>query len=277
MGQKAHPTGIRVTPIDSYLLFQKVICLFRGNLFYSFFNYSFINKSLFGEKLIQGIFIEKLILSYFNKIFCFVNKVSFIDTSLIFIVFIEFFYIKPITTFFYKYLFLLKCHIQSLLLDRKPIKLFLEDLNSKVLFRSDFFKHKDIFKISRKLKGADSLFEVGFLSNFWPCAKLFSIIFSFFFQTTLAHKSFFTFIEQLFFFLYNFKLTNFKGLRCEVRGRINFSDKSQSRVISCGSIPLQTYTSCFQDFGFSQCVTSYGILGVRVFFSYFFNAKNVKP
>ena len=76
MGQKTHPLGIRIKAIENAFFFQKIGKFNIGSIFYSFYTFSFKNKSVFGRKLAFSFIIEKIINIFFLKILYFVNKIN---------------------------------------------------------------------------------------------------------------------------------------------------------------------------------------------------------
>lgn len=273
MGQKTHPLGIRIKAIENNFFFKKIGKFNVGSIFYRFYDYSFKNKSIFGRKLVYSFIIEKIINFFFLKILYFVNKIFIVENSTSFSILIEFFSIqkKTLSKKFKKQLSLLQTHISSHLTDKKKIQLFIVNLETKFLnknikintnIKNNFIKNKNNSKI---------LISVGLLNNFWCCAVLFSKIFSYFFKKTAEHQKILDFTDQLFFFLFNQKDSNFTGIRIEVKGRINGSDRSKKRVCSQGSLPLQSFRKIILSYGFFNAVTPYGSFGVRVYFSYKFS------
>ncbi len=271
MGQRVSPISLRFDSVSRYLTFQQLSLLFKGNLFYSFFSFSFSCKSQVGNKLGSRFALDHLIESYFIKLLCFVNKVAVFESSFISLVFVEFFSFKRVSHLFNKVIALLKVHFESLYLDQRPVKLFILNLSDKDKFQSrTFINQAKVSLLNKSFLGANNLFNVGLLCNSWPCAKLFVNISCYFFRVIVNHQILLNFIDQLFSFLFSIKQSSFTGLRLEVKGRVNFSDKTQLRIISYGSLPLQTVTfdSGFLDFWSSHSITSYGTFGLKSYFSY---------
>jgi len=270
MGQKAHPLGIRLKSIETKFFFKKTGLLNKTNIFYFFYRHSFYKNSIVGSRVGLSHTIEQVIINFFIQISCFVNRISIIENSTNFNIIIEYYLLDSniSTTLFLKQKLLLEYHLSSLLIDKKKIQFFLIDLSSKIfknskqiipIFKSNLIKNK---------KATSTLVFVGLLCNYWPSALLFARVFSFFFKKTFEHQRFLDFIDNLFSFLYNLESSNFTGIRFEIRGRINGSDRSKVRTISQGSLPLQSITKIKLNYGFSNSVTSYGNFGIRIFFCY---------
>jgi len=270
MGQKSHPLGVRVKAIENKLFFQKIGRFNTNSLFYSFYSHAFKTSPTIGEKIGQSIIIEKIIISYFIKLLYFVNRVFITETSINYIVLVEFYPLKKKRLFilFIKQNFILQRHFSSLLFDKKKIQFFIVNLSSKFSDegRSNVLKFKNNFI---KRNPISSIFlSLGSISNFWPSAVVFATVFSYFFKKNLEHTKILDFIDQLFFFLFNLRFSQFLGIRLEVKGRLNASDRSKKRVICQGSVPLQSFHKIFLSYGFCDSITPYGVCGIRVFFSY---------
>lgn len=274
MGQKAHPLGVRLKAIETKLAFKKIGTFSSKTFFYEFYNHSFVSKGIVGKKLTNAVITERFIISWLSSKFSiFVNKILLVENSSHFFIIIEFYSLDVSilnTDQFKKNICIIQKHIESKLLFNKPIKFFLVNLNRKLdtLTSKINLSFKDNYK--RYRFGSSVLVNVGFLSNYWPCASLFSSLFCHFFKRTSDHNKILDFTNQLFLFLFSIKNSRFKGLRLEIKGRINSADRSQKRVISQGSLPLQSLStdSFFLSYGFAESKTSYGVFGIRVFFSY---------
>jgi hypothetical protein len=270
MGQKTHPLGIRLKSVETKSFFKKTGLFNKKNIFYFFYRHSFQNKSIIGSKIGQSNIIEQVITASLIKILCFVNRISIVENAINYCIIVEYY---PVGSqidkkVFIKQQVLLEYHLSSFLADKKKIQFFIIDLSSKILksskqalpiFKSNLIKNKNI---------TSALVSIGLLSNFWPSALLFARVFSFFFKKSFEHQRFLDFTDNLFSFLYNLESSNFQGIRLEIRGRLNGSDRTKARVISQGSLPLQSLTRIQLNYGFANSVTSYGNCGIRIFFCY---------
>jgi hypothetical protein len=160
--------------------------------------------------------------------------------------------------------------LESKILFSKPTKVFMVNLNQKLDLHTSSSRSAFTDSFKRYRFGSAALVNVGILGNYWPCAALFSSLFCYFFKRTSDHNKILDFTNQLFLFLFSIPNSRFKGLRLEIKGRVNSADRSQKRVISHGSLPLQSFDTqkVYLSYGFSESKTSYGVFGVRVFFSY---------
>lgn len=273
MGCKSHTSSFRRLSVKSYLKHNKFITFKSYNFFSSIF-YSKLNSNIISGNLINAsIVFEKAVRSLLKQVFVFTNKVVFFDSAVGYVVYLE--VISDVNNKFFnqrlvnKILKFVNYHCRSVLLKEKPLVLIFNDLTSINTVPSI----SPLFKLAKKNGSFNTsiLVQAGFTSNFWCCASLFSEIFSYTFTSVSNHAAFFSFIDQLFFYMYNSSNSNFLGIRIEVRGRINFYDKSQVKKLFYGKIPLKTISFYFVDYGYSTSTTSYGVFGLRVFFSYLNN------
>lgn len=276
MGQKTHPLGIRLAAIENKVAFKKIGVFTSKTFFYNFYNHAFVNKKIVGEKLTNSVLVERFVISWLLKLNTFSNRILLVENSSHFFIIVEFYMLeshKINFNVFKKQLRMIQKHLEIKLLANKPVKLFLVNLNQKLesfkpqvntIFRDTFKRYKF---------GSTALVNAGFLGNYWPCANLFSSLFCYFFKRSSEHNKILDFTNQLFLFLFSIKQSKFKGLRLEIKGRVSSSDRSQRRVLSHGSLPLQSFSanSFYLSYGFSESKTSYGVFGVRVFFSYNLN------
>jgi len=133
--------------------------------------------------------------------------------------------------------------LESLFFDKKPIQIHVFNLNKRVLIKKN--KTNEVFKTNLKVIGSENIINIGFINNYYPCANLFSKIGSYFFSNIVDHKQFFNYIDELFIFLYNIRGSKFKGIRLEVRGRLNSSDRTKTNICSQGSLPLQNLSGMY--------------------------------
>jgi hypothetical protein len=270
MGQKAHPLGVRLKAIEKFLLFKKKGLFTTNNLFNFFYKHSFKQKSIVGHRLGQSILIEQVIINFLARISCFTNRIFFTENSTTYYIVVEYYAIskKLSPKQFLKQKFFLEAHLSSRFADKKKLQFFTINLSNHLLtnkkqvmpvFNSNLIKHKNVSSI---------LVDLGLISLFLPNANLFSRVFAHFFKRTSEHQRFLDFTDQLFSFLYNLEISQFQGLRLEIKGRLNGSDRTKVRVISQGSLPLQTLGNIELSYGFCNSVTPYGDCGIRIFFCY---------
>ncbi|OED39321.1 hypothetical protein AB834_00315 [PVC group bacterium (ex Bugula neritina AB1)] len=273
MGCRPHPNSFRRSSVESYLRYNKLI-VFKGYNFFSSVFYSKINSNTISGNLINtSIIFEKTIQCLLKQVHLFTNRVVFFDSAIGYVVYVE--AISDVNNKFFnknlvnKILKIVNHHCRSAIFKEKPIVLIFNDLVGVPLASStNYFS-----KLDKKnaFFNTSTLIQAGFISNSWCCAPLFADVFAYTFTNISNHAPFFSFIDQLFFFIYNSSNSNFLGIRIEVRGRINFNDKSQVKKIFYGKMPFKTVSSYFMDYGYSISTTSYGVFGIRIFFSYLNN------
>ncbi|OED37308.1 hypothetical protein AB834_01855 [PVC group bacterium (ex Bugula neritina AB1)] len=273
MGCRPHPNSFRRSSVKTYLRHNKLIA-FNGYNFFSSVFYSKINSNTISGNLINtSIVFEKVIRSLLKQVYLFTNRVVFFDSVIGYVVYVEVisdtknkFFNKNLVN---KTLKIVNNHCRSVLFKEKPIVIIFNDLKDSRSVSSTDYSVK--FDKKNAFFNTSSLAQVGFISNSWCCAPLFADVFAYTFTNISSHSPFFSFIDQLFFFIYNSSNSNFLGIRMEVRGRINFNDKSQVKKIFYGKMPFKTVSSYFMDYGYSTSSTSYGVFGIRIFFSYLNN------
>lgn len=86
-------------------------------------------------------------------------------------------------------------------------------------------------------------------------------------ENTRRHVFFLTFIRRLLKIIMKQELAIIKGIRIDVKGRLNGADRSRKEIVRYGSIPLQTLSADI-DFYLAEAFTIYGTFGVKVWISY---------
>lgn len=75
------------------------------------------------------------------------------------------------------------------------------------------------------------------------------------------------FIEKLFFFLNNETKPTIKGIKIQIKGRINGVARSKKTVITFGTLALQRIDANI-DFFYKQALTVFGCFGIKVWVNY---------
>jgi len=227
-------------------LYKKATNFTSGNLFYSFYISSFCHKNIYGQKLSKTVFIEKAISSFLFKKGFFINNFFFQESSTHSFIFFEVY--STVNNIFLDKKFIkvinyLQCHLESVFFDKKPIQIHVFNLNRRIEIKIN--KVNKLFINNFNITGSKNFLEIGFINNFYPCANLFSKVGSYYFSNIVGHGQFFNYIDELFIFLYNIRDSKFKGIRLEVRGRLNSSDRTKTKVCSQGSLPLQNLSGIY--------------------------------
>ena len=74
-------------------------------------------------------------------------------------------------------------------------------------------------------------------------------------------------LEKLLYFIYHNNKTTIKGIKIQVKGRINGVARSKKAVISCGTLSLQQIDSKI-DFLYQQVLTVFGCFGIKIWVRY---------
>ena len=256
-----------------------------------FYIYSNDLKNKYPDYLIQSVFIEKFLLTFFYSFNIFLNDIKFIFISKRIILNIKFytlislnkvFFIKIIKKFEKKknwFLTFLKFNFKKFyfFLILKISFFFLENLKKNDLtFLTSFVKEKFALNLSTEYQEASylklklqlkkylitSFFKECFFIIF-STVKLqgFSNLLAFYikleFSKLKKHNFFLNFLKRaLIFFLYS-SLSNIKGIKILVKGRLNGRPRSSKRLITVGRVPSQSFESNI----FTTKVTAFSVLG----------------
>lgn len=266
MGQKINPKSLRLTISYKNLGFKKkrfVFLKYSGNTFI-YTPAVLPGKSSYSEQTVQFLITNKIVNYFLSKFFCLINGFFVRDNGFVVIVYVEFFQYKD---FFEDFVFLfsyLQKHLSNVLFRKRPVCLLYNCVNTLALS-----SHTGVIKkkTNTPLFGIEQLFFLGFLSTLCPAATSFAKMVSLVLEKNIRHQLVFDTISNMFAFLFETKQNVFKGLRLQLKGRINGIDMARKQVITLGSIPTQTLSATV-DYSYAPAFTPYGTCGVKVFFCY---------
>lgn len=255
------------------------------------YHYSNNLKNKYTCYLIQTVFIEQFLLTFFYSFNIFLNDIKFVYISNRIILNIKFYTLTTLNTvFFIKilkkfnkkknwFITLLRFNFKKFyfFLINKISFFLLENLKKKNLnFLTSFVKekfavnlctdHQEASYLKFKLQLKKYLFTTFFKECFCilvSAVKLrdFSNLLAFYikleFSKLKKHNFFLTFLKRaLIIFLYS-PLSNIKGIKILIKGRLNARPRSSKRLINVGKVSSQSYESNV----FSTKVTAFSILG----------------
>lgn len=274
MGQKIHPKSLRISYIQQNFIFkEKNFIFFKYSINEFLYNPSVnSNKFCYSEKTTQFIKIKQIIEFFLSKNFCIVNNIYIKDTCFSLIIYVEFFQYKRYLMNFPFFFIILQKHLSCVFFKKRPVIILYSDLSNSLICK-DNASPVFIKRIITSLQGTTSLYHLTLLSINVPIASAYAKMIAILLEKNFNHQKVYDFVNMLFDFMFENKKNHFKGLKFQLKGRINGVDMAKKQILTFGSVPLQTIKA-FINYGFASAYTPYGTCSVKVFFYYFNNANN---
>jgi ribosomal protein S3 len=140
----------------------------------------------------------------------------------------------------------------------------LENKKNKKKINKIFYNYNKL--ITKKLKNFKTIFLVFIFALYFKNLKFLNQLLMEILKKTTKH---FKFLKDLKYFLNFFFLLNnkIKGIRIQIRGRLNGSLRSKKYILNIGSLSAQTFKLPLY-FHKIQSKTSYGICGIKLWVSF---------
>lgn len=275
MGQKVQPLGFRrgipAKRRQSYILGKKKVDIFHRQSLYD----GFPGKENYSKILRQRAFLDYYRREIIKKCGFLVNRCWVNYGNLEVKVNLEIYQPQKITQFSLSQLeFTLhqwfSLTLKNHFLQGIPVKWELHLLNKEI---SRYKGKLPVLTRRRNLKFQTDLSNLLCLTMVLPCAPLIADFISQELSRFPRHQFFFDIVSQGFRSLLGERPAigeESPGLSAgvlQIKGRIDGAERSLRSRVRLGSIPLHTL-DCPLDYGYSERITPYGVLGVKVWFRY---------
>lgn len=136
------------------------------------------------------------------------------------------------------------------------LKFTAKDKNiKKLLFSLRRFKNTNFLK-----NGIELLLHVVINKN---SSNLLSKFIAFYVKTEKRHKFLLSFLKKTLIILMNSRISNIKGVKIKIKGRLNGAPKAKRKSVTVGHLPIQTINTCL-DYSHVAVHNKNGTYGIKV-------------